>query len=305
MTNSIIAASNNQGNRTVQTGNSYYDQQYSNVINTTDTGGTTTNIASKYNYDSYLGGNSSNPNAPVATNPIDATNSNPRLMKILNNTELVDLYEKKLAGKLSDTEKDRLSELIKDTDLGNTAINTYIKFKRDVYEYMSEQTGDKFTEAWAKLDTLPPGIKAQLVDDLVEELKKNNVTGIDENTILQFNAETLKNNPRQLEAISKAFKNMAVNEEFKTQLDQNEEVGSTQSIVSKAALGGVLLAAASFIPGVNVGVWGALAIGAGTGALIGMAKEGADGDSDFNNGSEKFFAGVGEGIADFGKGVVA
>jgi hypothetical protein len=260
-------------------------------------------------------------NSPEASaknsDPIPAALGDATLQKIFSNKDILAIYEKMSKSEsLTDAEKNKLVKFRDDEDIVNTSVNKYLDFKKSIYSHLaSTPDTDAFVKSWQALDQLPVEVKNSILSDLKGKLEgKIRDKGFDIDTVLKFDASTLKGNTAIAEAISKSFKELAEDQDFLNKFEDNKEVGSTQSIVSKGALGaglgagviGVAAAGAALNWWNPVG-WGlgaALLIGAGAGLGTGLVAGTAKNNSEFGEGLESAGDAIGGAWNGFAKGVL-
>lgn len=250
---------------------------------------------------------------PESTDPISAALGDPTLGKIFSNKGILAIYEKMSKSEsLTDDEKTTLVKFRDDEDIVNTSINQYLDFKKSIYTKLGSAPDiDSFIQSWQSLDQLPVEVKNSILSDLKGKLgDKIRGKGFDIDTVLKFDASTLKGNTPIAEAISSSFKELAGDQEFLKKFEDNQEVGSTQSILSKGVLGaaaGAGVIATTALLGV-ANAWNplgwALLIGAGVGLLAGVGTETAKANSETGEIWESTGDAIGGAWNGFWKGVV-
>jgi hypothetical protein len=133
---------------------------------------------------------------------------------------------------LTDAEKNKLVKYRDDEDIVNTSINQYLDFKKSIYTKLgSASDTESFIQSWQSLDQLPVEVKNSILSDLKGKLgDKIKNKGFDIDTVLKFDASTLKGNTAIAEAISSSFKELAGDQEFLKKFEDNQKVGSTRGI---------------------------------------------------------------------------
>jgi hypothetical protein len=255
---------------------------------------------------------------PESTDPISAALGDATLQKIFSNKDILAIYEKMSKSEsLTDAEKNKLVKYRDDEDIVNTSINQYLDFKKSIYTKLgSASDTESFIQSWQSLDQLPVEVKNSILSDLKGKLgDKIKNKGFDIDTVLKFDASTLKGNTAIAEAISSSFKELAGDQEFLKKFEDNQKVGSTRSIVSKglagAGMGATVVGVAAAGAALNwwnpVG-WGlgaALLAGAAVGLTTGIVMEGiTKANSGFGEGLESVQDAIGGVLNGFLKGVL-
>ena len=193
-----------------------------------------------------------NQTAPTVDEQITIAKNDSDLKKILSNSSLMNLYERKLAGEDVDKEIDKER---KKFNLRNDDMNKYIGYKKMVLQSLAN-TGSSPAEAITalqKIKDLPEAMKTTMIANIKTELNnssavKNSVYDADKILSGDFQS-ILMNNPDIAKAVSKSIKNLSMNESFTLPLEQKKEINDGIKTAAKTAS------------------WGA--VGAGAGALLG------------------------------------
>jgi len=311
MNDSIIPVYSQRSNGGID---NLYDQMY-RPTPTDSTQPSTSKLSSSINDLYQANPQAKSPEASTEnSDPISAALGDPTLGKIFSNKDILAIYEKMSKSEsLTDAEKNTLMKFRDDEDILNTSINQYLDFKKSIYTKLGSAPDiDSFIQSWQSLDQLPVEVKNSILIDLKGKLgDKIKDKGFDIDTVLNFDASTLKGNTAIAEAISKSFKELAEDQEFLKKFEDNQEVGSTQSIVSKgfagAALGATVVGVAAALNWWNPVGWGlgaALLIGTGVGLLAGVGTETAKANSETGEIWESTGDAVGGAWNGFWKGVV-
>lgn len=255
-----------------------------------------------------------NPSEASAKNsdPISAALGDAALRKIFNNKDILAIYEKMSKSEsLTPGESDRLRKFRDDENIVNTSINQYLDFKKSIYSNLASSANtETFIQSWQALDQLPVEVKNSILSDLKGKLgDKLKGKGFDVDTVLKFDASTLKGNTAITEAISKSFKELADDQNFLKKFEDNKKVGSLQSIASKGVAAGVAAGLAAGLAAVATGgtlmagvlnCWNPLGWGLLAGVAIGCIVEAFKPNTEFAEGAQSF----GSAIGGFFKGVV-
>jgi hypothetical protein len=257
---------------------------------------------------------SNSPEASIKnSDPISAALGDATLQKIFSNKDILAIYEK--MSKSEPLNSDEQSNLVKfrdDNNITNTSINQYLDFKKSIYTKLgSAPDTDSFIQSWQSLDQLPVEVKNSILSDLKGKLgDKIKDKGFDIDTVLKFDASTLKGNTAIAEAISKSFKELAGDQEFLKKFEDNQQVGSTQSVLTKTGtgatvgtiIGGAIGASAGGV-GAIPGAWLGAQIGGGIGLLWGGGSEAIKPNSGLAEGTQSFGSAIGGAWNGLGKGL--
>lgn len=255
MSGSLIVNSSRTGSN-VNGNSGSFSNQFDSIVTT---GSSTSENTSTDNtiFDPFQSQNAANnqttKNTPVSK--MEQQKQDPKLTKILANSELIKLYELKLSGKTKDDTGQNVDDLITSErykiGINNEDINKYIEYKRTLLDSLG-QAGDSAEKVAKALDTisvLPNALKDSINEKLREKLAGSAAISASAYSVDQIldgdYTAILKANPEIAKSVSKSLKTLSSDEGFSQSLENNTVVSDGDSFKSKLAWGGLGTAAAT------------------------------------------------------------